>query len=233
MKALLTSAGLSNDSIRGVCAELLGKPIEEASAVQIVTAMYAMDEGVAGAWAMAEYFAGLGWRELGLLELTALPSIDEAHWWPALESADILLVGGGVTMYLAYWFERSGLAARLPELLEDTVYLGLSAGSLMLTPGQNHDPERLARDGIYHDDEYDEPAPTGAGSAWGAGLVDFAIRPHLGSDDFPMADMAMMERAAAKFGGPLYALDDASAIKVDGDRVEVVSEGTWKLLNAG
>ena len=95
VKALLTSAGLSNDSIRGACAELLGKPIEEASAVQIVTAMYAMDEGVAGAWAMAEYFAGLGWRELGLLELTALPSIDEAHWWPALESADILLVGGG------------------------------------------------------------------------------------------------------------------------------------------
>lgn len=39
-----------------------------------------------------------------------------------------------------------------------------------------------------------------------------------------------MERAAAKVDYPLYAVDDETAIKVVDGKVEVVSEGEWKLF---
>jgi dipeptidase E len=115
-------------------------------------------------------------------------------------------------------------------LLEDRVYFGISAGSAMVTPGLNYDPDRLEWEGVYYDDEYEEAAPKDAGSAWSMGLVGFAFRPHLNADYFPVAiDMQMMARAAAKLDIPLYAIDDETAIKVvDG---EVVSEGEWRLFD--
>ncbi len=101
----------------------------------------------------------------------------------------------------------------------------------MVTPGQNYDPERLEREGIYYDDEYEEAAPKDAGSAWGMGLVGFALRPHLNAGYFPMANMGMMERAAAKLDYPLYAIDDETAIKVVNGEIEVISEGEWRLFD--
>ncbi len=188
MKLLLTSAGASNDSIRAALVELLGKPIEEASAVAVPTAMYAYPEGVRWGWESIKSFADMGWREMGVLELTALPTLEDAHWLSVLEAADAILVGGGVTGYLSYWFQESGLAERLPPLLRrGLVYVGVSAGSMVATPGLNVDRERLATTGVYYDDEYDEGSPAGAGSDAGLGLVDFAIRPHLGSEDFPVS----------------------------------------------
>jgi dipeptidase E len=233
MKLLLTSVGASNESIRGALVELLGRPLEESRAVQISTALYASPSGPRDAFEMVQHYGQMGWKELGTLELTALPTIEEEHWLPFAEASDAILVSGGNTGYLSYWMQESGLAERLPGLLEDTVYFGISAGSTMLTPGQNHDPERLEREGVYYDDEFEEAAPRGAGSAWGMGLVDFSIRPHLGADYFPVAvDMAMMERAAAKLDHPLYAIDDETAVKVVDGEVEVVSEGEWRLFGA-
>lgn len=232
MKLLLTSVGASNESIRGALVDLLGKPIEECRAVQVPTAVYASPSGPGDAFEMVRYFGEMGWKELGTLELTALPTIEEEHWLPFVESSDAILVSGGNTGYLSYWFQESGFADKLPRLLEDTVYFGISAGGTMLTPGQNHDPERLEREGVYYDDEFDEAAPKNAGSAWGMGLVGFSVRPHLGADYFPVAiDMAMMERAAAKLDHPMYAIDDETAIKVVDGEVEVVSEGEWRLFN--
>ena len=233
MKLLLTSIGASNGSIRNALVELLGKPVEECRAVQIPTALYASPSGPEDAHEMAKHYGGMGWKELGTLELTALPTVEEEHWLPFVESSDAILVSGGNTGYLSYWFRESGFAEKLPRLLEDTVYFGISAGSTMLSPGQNYDPKRLEQEGVYYDDEYEEAAPKDAGSAWGMGLVDFSIRPHLGADYFPVAvDMAMMERAAAKLDHPMYAIDDETAIKVVDGEVTVVSEGKWKLFNA-
>jgi dipeptidase E len=180
---------------------------------------------------MAKYCGEMGWKELGSLELTALLTIEEEHWLPFVESSNAILVSGGNTGYLSYWFQESGFAERLPGLLEERVYFGISAGSAMVTPGQNYDPNRLEREGVYYDDEYEEAAPKGAVSAWGMGLVDFAIRPHLDADYFPMANMQMMERAAAKLDYPLYANDDETAIKVVHGEVGVVSEGEWRLFD--
>ena len=232
MKLLLTSAGTSNDSIRAALVELLGKPIEEASAVAVPTAMYAYPEGVRWGWESLRHFADMGWREMGVLELTALPTLEEEHWRSVVEAADAILVGGGNTCYLSYWFQESGLAERLPPLLDrGLVYLGVSAGSMVVTPGLNVDRERLAATGVYYDDEYDEVTIAGAGSDAGLGLVAFGVRPHLGSEDFPMVTEEAMQRAAAKIDYPLYAIDDQTALKVVDDRVQVVSEGKWHRLS--
>jgi dipeptidase E len=232
VKFLLTSIGASNDSICTALGDLLGKPVDTCRAVQISTALYALPSGPEDAFAMVNHYGQMGWKQLGTLELTALPTIEEHHWWPFVESCDAILVSGGNTGYLSYWFQASGFADRLPELLAEKVYFGISAGSTMLTPGQNYDPVRLEREGIYYDDEYEEAAPKNAGSAWGLGAVPFAIRPHLHADYFPVAvDMAMMERAAAKLDMPMYAIDDETAIMVVDGEVRVISEGEWHLFN--
>lgn len=231
MKLLLTSVGATNESIRTALVELLGKPVDECRATQISTALYASPSGPEDAYEMVKHYGAMGWKELGTLELAALPTIEEEHWLPFVESSDAILVSGGNTGYLSYWFQQSGFAARLPALLEQRVYFGISAGSAMVTPSLNYDRERFETTGIYYDDEYEEAAPRNAGSAWAMGLVNFAFRPHLNADYFPTANMEMMERAAAKLDYPLYAVDDETAIKViDGD-IEVVSEGEWRLFD--
>jgi dipeptidase E len=69
---------------------------------------------------------------LGVLELTALPSIDEEQWIPMVQETDVLLVNGGDPLYLCYWMRQSGLAELLPSLR--AVHVGLSAGSIVMTP---------------------------------------------------------------------------------------------------
>jgi len=230
MKLLLTSAGITNDSIRKALVALLGKPIAQSNAVLVPTAIYALPGGNGYAWQELKELSELGWQEFGVLELTTLPSIPEECWLPALEAADAIIVGGGNTGYLSYWMEESGLTRKLPELLKSRVFMGVSAGGAMVTHGLNTDPEKLEKTGIYYDDEYDEAAPANAGSNKTMKLVDFVIRPHLNADYFPVATLENMEKWAAKVDVPLYAFDDQTAIKVVDGKVEVVSEGEWKLF---
>jgi dipeptidase E len=170
MKLLLTSVGVTNDPIRKALLEGLVQQLEECRAVQISTALYASPSGPEDAYQMVKYYGEMGWKALGTLELTVLPTIEEEHWLPFVESSDAILVSGGNTGYLSYWFQESGFAEMLSGLLEERIYFGISAGSAMATPGQNYDPERLEREGVYYDDEYEEAAPRNAGSAWGMGL---------------------------------------------------------------
>lgn len=135
MKLLLTSSGISNSSIYNALVDLLGKPIEDSNALFIPTAIYPFPYGARYAWQpisgkTKSPFCGLGWKSLGLLELTALPSIEKDVWLPAVQEADALLVWGGDPLYLSYWFQQSGLADLLPSLLSKIVYVGVSAGSM-------------------------------------------------------------------------------------------------------
>jgi len=138
MKLLLTSGGITNNSIRSALIDLLGKPIAESGALCIPTAAYGHPmAGPAAAWRFisgqdSAPMCGLGWKSLGVLELTALPSIAEEHWVPLLRQADVLLVGGGDALYLCHWMRQSGLADLLPSL--KAVYVGLSAGSMVMAP---------------------------------------------------------------------------------------------------
>ena len=138
MKLLLTSAGIKNASIRSALVDLLGKPIAESTALCIPTAIYAFPGGAGKAWQLitgraASPLCELGWKSLGVLELTALPSIESALWTAAVRESDALLVGGGDPLYLCYWMRQSGLAELFPSM-RDTVYVGVSAGSLVMGP---------------------------------------------------------------------------------------------------
>lgn len=217
MKLLLTDSGVRNVSIRTALVDLLGKPIAEANALCIPTAGYGGPYGEPGGpWRFTSGqspspMTRLGWKSVGMLELTALPSIDEDRWTSWVRETDALLVNGGHTMYLCHWMRESGLADLLPSL-HDTVYVGLSAGSMVLTP----------RIGKYFTD------PVGDDRA--LGLVDFSIFPHLDTPDSPEYSTAAAERWAAEITGPAYAIDDQTAIKVTDSGVEVISEGRWKLF---
>jgi dipeptidase E len=221
MKLLLTDSGVRNASILAALVDLLGKPIAAASALCIPTAGYGGPGGdPEGPW---RFISGrspspmteLGWKSVGALELTALPSIDKERWVSWVREADALLVNGGDALYLCHWMRESGLAGLLPSL-RDTVYVGLSAGSIVLAP-------RIGEHFVSW------KPPTGGDST--LGFVDFSIFPHLDSPDCPENTMAEAERWAAGINGPAYAIDAQTAIKVTGGSVEVISEGRWKLFN--
>jgi dipeptidase E len=240
MKLLLTSAGISNPSISDELVGLLGKPIAESSALFVPTGIYPFPGGAGNAFKAISGNAKnplceLGWKSLGVLELTALPSIDKEVWTAAVREADALLVWGGDPVYLSYWMKHSGLADLFPSLTE-TVYVGVSAGSIAMASlfGETYfDPpkcsgERLSTEEIL----FVRPEGEITGTlvmAEGAGLVDFMIIPHVEYDDH--YDVANAEKWASRLSVPTYAIDDATAVKVVDGTVEVVSEGQWKHLN--
>jgi dipeptidase E len=240
MRFLLTSAGIKNTSIHIALEELLGKPISESSALIIPTAIYPFPGGAGMAWRAIRWGEDLGWKSLGVLELTALPSIDDDAWIPTVQETDALLVWGGDPLYLSQWMRQSGLADLLPELRE-TVYVGVSAGSMAAsaTFGETYrDPPRGGGEALTSEDIV-FATPQGEISrilvtAQGVGLVDFALIPHLDHKDHPDASLANAEKWAAKLQArlpvPTYAIDDQTAIKVVDGAVEVVSEGRWKLF---
>jgi dipeptidase E len=223
MKLLLTSAGIKNTTIHDALVDLLRKPIGESSALCIPTAMYGSMYGprmpCAGAWRFiagrsAEPMCELGWKSLGVLELTALAGIVEERWVPLVRETDVLLASGGDALYLCHWMRQSGLADVLPSL-DETVWVGLSAGSMVMTP-------RIGEDFVgWH--------PPGGGDET-LGLVDFSIFPHVDHEDLPENTMADAERWAAGIPHSAYAIDDQTAIKVSDGAVDVVSEGHWRLF---
>jgi len=225
IKLLLTSAGIRNASIRHALVDLLGKPIADASALCIPTAGYGHPQCTPeAAWnfiggreprcPMAE----LGWKSLGVLELTALPSIASERWMRWVRQADVLLVNGGDALYLCHWMRQSGLADLLPSL-DRTLWVGLSAGSMVMTP-------RVG-------EAFVESKPPLTGDDRALGIVDFSIFPHLDHPDLPQNTMAAAGRWAAGIGGPAYAIDDETAIKVVDGTVDVVSQGQWKRFAPG
>ena len=220
MKLLLTSSGISNASIHDALVELLGKPIAESSALCIPTGIYPFPGGPEGAYRLIAAktrtpLVGLGWKSMGVFELTALPSIDRNVWVDAVRTTDALLVWGGDVVYLSRWMRESGLADVLPTL-SDMVYVGVSAGSMIAasTFGETYG-------------EADRPFVI----EQGLGLVDFALLPHMDEEDHPESTAAKVQTMAAHVRVPTYGIDDATAIKVVDGAVDVISEGHWQLFH--
>ena len=218
MKLLLTSGGVTNASIRRALVDLLSRPTADATALCIPTAQWG--HPMCGPVSARGFAAGLPpwggltsmeWKSLGLLELSALPTIGAERWVPWVEEADVLLVDGGDATYLCHWMRESGLAELLPAMA-DTVWVGVSAGSMVMTP-------RIGADFVEWPSAKDDRT---------LGVVDFSIFPHL--DVFPENTMDEADRWAREIGGPAYVIDDQTAITVDDGVVEVVSEGRWKHL---
>jgi dipeptidase E len=215
VKLLLTSGGVTNATIQSALVRLLGKPIAESDALIIPTAQWghpmcgptSVGRAVA-AQPDSRHLAGLGWASLGVLELTALPTIGTERWVPWVQDADVLLVDGGDATYLCHWMRESGLADLLPSLPEK-VWVGVSAGSMVMTP-------RIGASFVEWPSARDDRT---------LGVVDFSIFPHL--DAFPTNTLAHAQRWAADLGSPAYAIDEQTAMVVVDGTVEVVSEGQW------
>ena len=214
MKLLLTSGGVTNPSIHSTLVQLLGKPVAECHALVVPTAQWGHPMcGPASVRRLVSAeptsrLSGLGWASLGVLELTALPSIGAERWVPWVRDADVLLVDGGDATYLGHWMRESGLADLLPSL-PDMVWVGVSAGSMVMTP-------RIGADFVKWPSALDDRT---------LGVVDFSIFPHLNA--FPDNTPANAKLWAADIGGPAYAIDEQTAIQVVDGVVEVVSEGEW------
>lgn len=219
MKLLLTSNGLSNKSIIAALLELVGKPASETNLAFIPTAANAEEDDKG--WVIDDLvnIKNLGFKQLDIVDISALP---RDSWLPRLKHADILFFSGGHTWHLMHWLRQSGLADLLPDLLKTRVYAGISAGSIVTGPSlalSSDTSEPFA---------YEDDLPKGEA---GLRLVNFHIRPHLNSSDFPKASEAYLRDRAKEVAETIYALDDQSALKVVDGQVEVISEGKTLVFN--
>jgi dipeptidase E len=218
MKLLLTSDGITNDSIKKALQELCVKPFSELKLAFIPTAAN-VEEGNKD-WLIKDisYGVDVGFTETDIVDISA---IDLEMAMRRLEYADVLLFGGGNTFHLMYWLQKTGLKQKMPELLKSRVYVGISAGSMVATKNLVlSDSPRL-----YNNEKI------GADAMEGLGLVDFHMRPHLNSPIFPAMSMENVENIAKEVTEPVYAIDDNTALKVVDGELEVVSEGVWKKFN--
>lgn len=238
MKLLLTSSGIANKSVQNALEDLLGKSITESNALFVPTGMYPFPGGPQFVWKAMNGELGsglcrLGWKSLGLFELSVLPAIQKEVWQQTLQDADALLVWGGDPLFLSYWLSMSGLADYLPGL-DKLVYVGVSAGAIATSAlfGETYSnlPATIARPLTTQKIQFDSFETTFV-TAYGAGFVDFAIIPHYNNEKHRDASITNATTWASMIPCPIYAIDEQTAIKVEGKTIEVISEGQWKLFH--
>ncbi len=229
MKLLLCSQTLQNDSIRNALRGLLDKPVDQSVFLYIPTAA---NPEPSRAWMVEDMYQAkqMGWREFNVLDLAVATSWPKHLWWPFIENADVIMVGGGHSSYLSYWMHESGLAQALPELLKTKVYVGSSAGGMFLTPSQALNSTGLKNAPKYESALDDPSVPQGQTNRKTLNLVPFHLRPHWGAPTFKHITEDTIQQAADAIKTPCYFIDDETAIKVVDGQVEVVSEGKWRLF---
>lgn len=218
MRFLLTSGGITNTRIKNAFLELLGKKIEDSTALCITSASYTFGRGP---YMAHDFLTGrngapmcnLGFQNIGVLEVTALPHISDQILQEQLKDVDAILVNGGDPLFLYHFFRQSKLMSHILE--KNILYVGLSAGSMILTPdigrefiGWNH--EKLTSNTF--------------------GIVDFSIFPHLFCPELPDNHLENAKKWSEKLIHPCYAIDDETAFLVTDTRFEIISEGKYYKL---
>jgi dipeptidase E len=217
MKLLLTSSGITNDSIANALFELTGKKAEETTVVFIPTASN-IEQGDKD-WFITDLI-NLKKQGFKSIEITDISAVDEKIWKPSLERADVLFFEGGNTYYLMRWLNKSGLSKLLPELLKDKVYVGVSAGSMVTNPDFSLKLSQI----IYEEDMLETE------ELKGLNFVDFYFLPHLNSEWFRKMRRENIKKVGKEINRTIYALDDNSALKIIDDKIEVISEGEWLVI---
>lgn len=231
MKLLLTSNGLSNPSIADALEKLVNKPRKDIKIAFIPNAGFPVDDfrHESRSWLVNDLYRI---KEFcGFIDIVSLADLTKEQVLERLEYADVIFVGGGNAFYLSYCMEKIGLFDELPKLLETRVYAGISAGSMIATQSLRTASGAIKNRDKFYDEEYDEMGPKGRSAGRPAKLVDFVVRPHLNSASFPNIRGDFLEKVAEDVKLPLYAIDDNSAVKVVDGKIEVISEGDWKLYN--
>lgn len=208
MKLLLCSEGFSTPEIVEACVNLAGKPPDQIS-IGVINEGYAVELDdkrwvINNLNDVANNFSG----KLDLVNLLALSTDGILN---RLQAVDVIFVVGGNTDYLMHVFQISGLATLLPALLESKVYVGSSAGSMVL----GHRISTEAYQDIYGED-------LDFGITKYMDLVDLAIKPHLYSPVFPNNRPEVLERVARGLEFPVYGLRDDSAVIVNGEDISII-----------
>lgn len=216
MKFLLTSAGIVNALIEKAFLDLVGKPANETSVVFVPTAasMVADDKS----WLVQNYndFLKLGLKSFDIVDISAVP---KENWLKRFDGADALCFGGGDEQYLVKIMRNSGVAEALPELLKTKVYVGISAGSMVVGKLL---PIELTKE-LWPEESFEGNDP-------GVGLLNLSILPHFNSDYFAHLRTPLIQSLSDQFPQTVYALDDHSALKIAADQIEVITEGEFLQL---
>ncbi len=210
---LLTSTGLVNDPIKQAFLDLLPKPAKDITVAFIPTAKNLNTND-------KRYFMRvlLSLDELGVkkIDFVDIDAIKKEYWLPRLEAADVIYVGGGNTYYLLNSIRNSGLISELPRLLESRLYVGDSAGGIVITPSID----------IAAVDDGDENI-IGIKDTKGLGLIGFEVSPHTPED----VSIKGNKEYSKTSPNAIYAFDDHSAIKVNGSKIEQIGNGHWSFNN--
>jgi dipeptidase E len=210
MKFLLTSAGLTTPEITGALADLVGKPFTETKVLFITTAANTGHDDKRWLLENLNQFDRAGVASLDVLDLAGLP---KDIWEPHVLAADVICIGGGDERYLARVFAEQGWSLSLPELLKDKVYMGISAGSMVV--GQDLGSKLVSE--IFPEENF------GDDSGAYLGLLPLAFVPHLNSSFFSIRK-ERLDSLAARFTAPVYAADDVTALMIENEVVKVVGE---------
>ena len=221
MRFLLTSAGVRNTTIHDALLDLLGDPSRTAPrcafrlrCTAIPMAVRA-SAGSSSAGSSEQPMTELGWKSVGLIELTALPSIDEERWVPSYAEADVLLVSGGDALYLCHWMRECGLTDLLPSLRRHGV--------------GRHERREHGDDAAYRQRSSSggsRPPATTARSAWSTSRSSLTWT----TSCCPTTRWPRQRHGLPDLDCPAYAIDDETAIRVIDGAVDVVSEGQWRLF---
>lgn len=227
MKLLLTSNGLSNDSIAKALTELVGKDPKDTKVAFIPTAANAGRDSKE--WLINDLYRiqQTGYY-VDIVELTATKPEDLEK---ILEPFDVIFVGGGNTFYLSYWMQKSGLFELLPKMLKTKVYAGISAGSMIAGKSLVLSSQAINNPESFEDEHYDLLGPKDESAGDVLNLIDIIFRPHLNARYFSLVNKAELATRAEDLKYPVYALDDNSALKIVDGNIEVISEGDWLKFN--
>ncbi len=220
MKLFLTSAGITNPTLAKELLQLAGKPASQLRVAFVPTAANREDEDKSWLVDDMNNVKKLGFAKFDVVDIAALTP---REFLDRFENSDILLFGGGITFDLLEWMRKTSLDKELPRLLETRIYVGISAGSI--ATGVNLSALKLSA-------LYGEESGVGRADVPALGLVDFNFRSHLNSPEFPQVRKNQLKELFGHGDTLMYALDDEMAIKIDGDKFEIVGEGEyWSSIN--
>lgn len=210
MKLLLTSAGITNRSIADVLLGMVGKNVRDVKVAFIPTAAN-VEGGDKVSWFFRQYE---DLRRLGIIWIDVVDfAASDVDWRPRLEECDVLYLSGGNTFYLLDQIRNQGFDDYLKLALNTKVYVGCSAGSIIMTP--SIDVAAIPPG---------DPNLPNLTDLTALGYVDFEIEPHCDEDRF-----TAIQKYAKEQNKKIYAIDDQTAIKVIDGKLDVISEGRWKL----
>ncbi len=208
MKLLLTSAGIINASLDRALKKLVKGNVK----IAFIPTTANVEDGEKD-WLIKDLN---DCKRLGSVDIVDISAVPKSIWLPRLKRSNVIVVGGGNTAYLMNCIISSGLKDEIQGLLRSRVYVGISAGSIVMSKTIQASSEFL-----YGDEVRQAPK--------GLGIIDFNIRPHLYSRHFPKVNDKNLKKVMGKVEGDIYAIDDDSGVLVVGNKIKIVSEGKWKI----